>query len=261
MKRFLAWRWWRGWRGWLIFTIIAAVTITLAVIALARVFSPPPEPWSQFPGVPQVTTDQVLANQTIEQLAPRVDAAMADIRTAVTAEFGFDWVAQGEAVAHRESNRYHGTSLLNTWDSVTWQTIGTLRDRADKDRAVAIVTTIMKQHGFGEPALSNIQGPDGIELFGGFTLDDQGRWLLEGQPPEVSRGSLQFTILDLTQDRTGILTTRSDAAVTALGWEPEYLSISYHGDFMLSEADRAEFERRAELYKGHIAPVPGRNKD
>ena len=119
----------------------------------------------------------------------------------------------------------------------------------------------MKQHGFGEPALSNIQGPDGIELFGGFTLDDQGRWLLEGQPPEVSRGSLQFTILDLTQDRTGILTTRSDAAVTALGWEPEYLSISYHGDFVLSEADRAEFERRAELYKGHIAPVPGRNKD
>lgn len=261
MRRFLDWRWWRGWRGWLVFLVIAAIASTFAGIALARAFAPPPEPWSQFPGVPQVSTDQILANQTIEELEPRVDAAMEDIRAAITEEFGLDWVAKGEAVAERVSNRYRGTSLLNTWDSVTWQTIGTLRDRAEKDRAVAIVAAIMERHGFGEPGLANVQGPDGIDLFGGFTLDDQGRWLLEGPPPEVSRGSLQFTILDLNQDRTGILKAGSDAAVASRGWEPEYLSVAYRGDFMLSDADRAEFERRAERYKGHIAPVPGRNKD
>jgi hypothetical protein len=100
-----------------------------------------------------------------------------------------------------------------------------------------------------------------MQDFGGFTLEDQGRWVLAGPPPEVSRGSLQFTILDLDHDRTGLLRAESDAAVASLGWEPEYLSIAYHGDFMLSEADRAEFERRAEIYRGHIQPVPGRNKD
>ena len=245
----------------MIFLVIAAIACTFAGIALTRAFAPPSEPWSRFPGVPQVTTDQILDNQTIEQLEPRVDAAMEDIRAAITQEFGLTWVAKGEPVTERESNRYKGTSLLNTWDSVTWQTTGTLRDRADKDRAVAIVTQVMERHGFGHPELANIQGPEGIGLFGGFTLDDQGRWLLEGRPPEVSRGSLQFTILDLAQDRTGILTADSDAAVASHGWEPEYLSVAYHGDFMLSEKDRAEFERRAELYKGHIAPVPGRNKD
>jgi hypothetical protein len=208
-----------------------------------------------------VPTDQILANQMIEELEPRVDAAMEDIRDAITEEFGFDWVAKGEAVAKRVSNRYHGTSMLNTWDSVTWQTTATLRDRVDKDRAVAIVTKIMKDHGFGEPALENVDGPAGIQDFGGFTLDDQGRWVLAGSPPEVSRGSLQFTILDLSLDKTGSLAAESAQAVAAQGWEPEYLSIAYHGDFMLREADRAEFERRAEIYRGHIQPVPGRNKD
>lgn len=260
-RRFFAWRWWHGWRGWLVFAMIAAIGCTLGGIALARAFAPAPDPWSRFPGVPQVSTDQILQNETIEELEPRVDAAMADIREAITAEFGFEWVAKGGPVTERVSNRYHGTSLLNTWDSVTWQTTATLRDRADKDRAVAIVTKIMKDHGFGEPALENVDGPAGIQDFGGFTLDDQGRWVLAGLPPEVSRGSLQFTILDLSQDRTGILRAASDAAVAELGWEPEYLSVAYHGDFMLSEADRAEFERRAERYQGHIAPVPGRNKD
>jgi hypothetical protein len=261
VRRFFAWRWWRGWRGWLVFLAVAAVSCTLAGIALAQAFSPPAEPWSRFPGVPQFSTDQILANQTIEELSPRVDAAMADIREAITAEFGFDWVAKGTDVVARESNRFRGTSMLNTYDSVTWQTKQTLRSKADKNRALAIVTAIMKRHGFGSPALLNIPGPDGMQDFGEFTLEDQGRWVLAGPPPEVSRGSLQFTILDLDHDRTGLLRAESDAAVASLGWEPEYLSIAYHGDFMLSEADRAEFERRAEIYRGHIQPVPGRNKD
>lgn len=261
MRRFLAWRWWRGWRGWLVFFVIAAIGCTIGGLALARAFAPAPDPWSRFPGVPQVSTDQILANQTIEELEPRVDAAMEDIRQAIAAEFGLDWVAKGETVTERVPNRYGGLSLLNAWDSTTWQTTETLREGVDKERAVAIVTAIMERHGLGEPELENVQGPEGLSRFGGFTLETQGRWVLAGRPPEVSRGSLQFTILDLSQDRTGVLGAASEEAVAALGWEPEYLSVAYRGDFMLSAGDRAEFERRAERYKGHIAPVPGRNRD
>lgn len=224
-------------------------------------FSDPAEPWSQYPGVPQFSTDQILANATVEELKPRVDAAMEDVRAAITKEFGFTWSAKGEDAVEYESNRFHGTSLLNTYDSVTWQTNHTLRTDADKRRALAIVTAVMAKDGFGTPALLNVTGPDGLSGFGGFTLEDQGRWVLAGQPPQVSRGSLQFTILDLTHDRTGMLTDESRAAVATLGWEPEYLSIAYHGDFMLRQADKAEFERRAEIYRGHILPVPGSNTD
>lgn len=228
---------------------------TYAGVALTRVFSDPAEPWSGYPGVPQFSTDQVLKNATVEELQPRVDSAMADVRESITKEFGFTWSAKGADVVEYESNRFRGTSLLNTYDSVTWQTNSTLRTDADKKRALRIVTAVMAKHGFGTPALLNINGPDGLQQFGGFTLDDQGRWVLAGQPPEVSRGSLQFTILDLTHDRTGILTDESKNAVDSLGWEPEYLSIAYHGDFMLKQADRAEFARRAAIYAGHILPV------
>jgi hypothetical protein len=261
VRRFFAWRWWRGWRGWLVFLAVAAVACTLAGIGLAQVFSDPAEPWSRFPGVPRISTDDILANQTIEQLEPRVEAAAADIRTAITAEFGFEWEAKGTDALTREPNLFGGTSLLYDYDSTEWQTTATLRSEADKNRALDIVAAIMRKHGFGTPALLNTTGPDALQDFGGFTLEDQGRWVLAGPPPEVSKGSLQFTILDLDHDRTGLLTAQSDAAVTSLGWEPEYLSIAYHGAAMLSEADKAEFERRAAIYRGHIMPVPGRNHD
>ena len=245
----------------MIFAVVAAVGVSFAAVGLGQAFAPPSQPWSKFPGVPQVSTDQVLANQTVDQLEPRVDAAMADVRAALTREFGFEWVPKGKTVVEYESNRYHGTSLLNTYDSVNWQSTTTLRSMPDKKRAVAIVTKIMTDNGFGSPELQNMTGPDGLGQFGGFTLDQQGRWVLSGQPRQVSRGSLDFTILDLTHDRTGVLAARSQTDVAQLGWEPEYVSIAYHGDFMLKQSDRAEFERRAAIYKGHIAPVPGRNTD
>lgn len=261
VRQFFAWRWWRGWRGWLIFLIVAAMVSTVGITALVRVFSEPSSPWSEYPGVPQASTDQVLKNETLEELSPRVDKAMAEVREAITAEFGFRWTAKGEDKVEYETNRFHGTSLLNTYDSVVWQTSRTLRTVADKERAVKIVIDVMARNGFGDPALQNVPGPDAVYEFGGFTLDDQGRWVVLGQPPKVSRGDLQFVILDLSHDRTKVLADASSYAVETLGWEPEYLSISYHGDFMLKESDRAEFERRAAIYAGHIMPVPGSNKD
>ncbi len=186
---------------------------------------------------------------------------MSQVREAITAEFGFAWVAKGKDDIRYESNLFHGTSLLNTYDSVNWQTTQTLRTVEDKQRAVDIVSKVMQKNGFGTPTLQNFTGPGALEDFGGFTLTDQGRWLLTGQPPQVSRGSLNFTILDLSHDRTNVLAERSKQDVDEHGWEPEYLSIAYHGDFMLKQSDKAEFERRAAIYSGHIQPVPGRNKD
>ncbi len=258
MRRFFAWRWWRGWRGWLIFVVITALACTAGGITLVRAFAPAPAPWSAFPGVPQFSTDQILDNETIEELSPRVDATMAKVRAAITAEFGLEWVQKGSDSIVRESNRFRGESLLNTYDSANWQSTKPVRSVADKKRVIAMVTEIMTRNGFGDPTLLNFDGPGGIQDFGGFTLATQGRWVLAAEPPQVSRGSLRFTILDLSQDRTGILAGRSAEAVALLGWEPEYLSIAYHGDFMLQDADRAEFERRAEIYRGHIQPVPGR---
>ena len=260
LRRFFGWRWWRGWRGWLIFAVVTAVACTAGGIGLARAFSEPTEPWSKFPGVPQVSTDQILKNETVDQLSPRVNQTMTEVREAITQEFGFTWTAKGEDAVGYESNRFRGTSLLNTYDSVNWQTSQTLRTESAKQKAVKTVSAILAKNGFGTPELQNGTGPDALQDFGGFTLKDQGRWVLAGQPPEVSLGSLEFTILDLSHDRTGLLAQMSSSDVATLGWEPEYLSIAFHGDFMLKQSDRAEFERRAAIYSGHIQPVPGRNK-
>lgn len=186
---------------------------------------------------------------------------MAEIRAEITAEFGFEWVLVSKSTKTRESNRYHGQSLLYEWMSDDWQTIGTLRDPADKQKAVAIAKKVMKKYGFTDPDLQNFEGRFAVYQFGGFTLNDQGLWSLAGKPAEVSRGDLYFQILDLNHDHTKDLTKQSQANVQNLGWQPEYLSVFYSGDFMLSEVDKAEFEKRAEPYRGKVAPPPGSNKD
>lgn len=200
----------------------------------------------------------ILDDDSIERMRERLETVSAEIRDAVTAEFGFDWVQRGEEQLRERTNRYGGTSMLLQWRSPAWQSLGTLRDLDDKQRLLELVAPIIVAHGFGEPSLANTMGPDAVPEFGDFVLDDQGRWVLASRPPEVTRGQLMVTILDLSRDRTGALAALSAADAAEHGFEREYVSIMFVGDLMLQETDRAEFERRASRYEGHIAPPAGR---
>src|SRR5690606_7999712 len=146
--------------------------------------------------------------------------------------------------------------MLVQYRGPAWQTVGTLRDSDDKQRLLDVAAPIIEAHGFGTPTLTNFAGPDAVPQFGGFTLEDQGRWVVTARPPESTRGKLQLTILDLTIDRTGVLAAASAGDVAERGYEREYVSIVFYGDLMLSETDRAEFERRSLRYEGHIPPAP-----
>lgn len=252
------WRWLRGWRGWVLFLIVFVAACAALGLWLAKAFEPAPDPWSEYPGVGGTPATEILDDDSIETMSERVDAIAADIADAVTAEFGLEWEVRGEEEFRERTNRYGGTSMLLQYRTPAWQTLGTLRDLDDKQRLLEVVTPIIAAHGFGEAHLLNTMGPDAVPEFGDFVLEDQGRWVLAARPPESTRGQLLVTILDLSRDRTGALAAASAADVAERGYEEEYVSVMFVGDLMLREADRAEFERRALRYEGHIAPVPGR---
>ena len=251
------WRWVRGWRGWAWFLVIFAILCTLLGVWLAKAFEPAPDPWSESPGVGGTPVADIVDDDSIETMQARFEAVAADIRDAVTAEFGLDWVQRGEEELRERTNRFGGTSMLLQYRGPAWQTLGTLRDVDDKQRLLEIVAPIIAAHGFGESSLTNTMGPDAVPEFGDFVLEDQGRWVLAARPPEVTRGQLLVTILDLSRDRTGALGAASAEDAADRGYEREYVSVMFVGDLMLHEADRDEFERRALRYEGHIAPPPG----
>lgn len=256
VPRWARWRWLRGWRGWVVFLTIFAILCSLLGVWLAKAFAPAPEPWSDYPGVGGTPMADILDDDSTERMSERFEAVALDLRAAITAEFGFEWVQRGEPEFRERTNRYGGTSMLQQYRSPAWQTLGTLRDPDDKQRLLDLATPIIEAHGFGAPVLANTTGPDAVPEFGGFTLEDQGRWVLSARPPESTRGQLQLTILDLRVDRTGALAAASVRDVEARGYEREYVSIAFIGDLMLSDTDRAEFERRSLRYEGHIPPAP-----
>lgn len=256
-KRSSRWRWVRGWRGWALFAVVFAFLCVLLGVWLAKAFEPAPDPWSEYPGVGGTPMVDILDDDSIEQVQVRFDEVAAEIRDAVTAEFGLDWAVRGDEEFRERTNRYGGTSMLLQYRSPAWQTTGTLRDLDDKQRLLEIVAPIIAEHGFGEARLANTMGPDAVPEFGDFVLEDQGRWVLTASPPQLTRGQLLVTILDLSRDRTGALAAASAEDAAERGYAREYVSVMFVGDLMLHEADRAEFERRAIRYEGHIAPPAG----
>lgn len=256
-KRSSRWRWVRGWRGWVLFLIVFALACTALGIWLAKAFEPAPDPWSQYPGVGGTPAAEILDDDSIETMKARFDEVAEDIAEAVTGEFGFEWAVRGEEEFRERTNRHGGTSMLLQYRTPAWQSLGTLRELDDKQRLLDLVSPIIADHGFGEAQLVNFTGPEAVAEFGDFVLEDQGRWVLAARPPESTRGQLLVTILDLSRDRTGALGAASAQDAAERGYEAEYVSVMFVGDLMLREADRAEFERRALRYEGHIAPAPG----
>ncbi|MBX3094655.1 MAG: hypothetical protein KF680_09020 [Cryobacterium sp.] len=249
-------RWLRGWRGWVVFLVIFALFCTALGIWLAKAFEPAPDPWSEYPGVGGTPMADILDDDSVERIGERFEEVAADIRTSITAEFGFDWVQHGEPELRDRTNRFGGTSMLQQYRGPAWQTLGTLRDIDDKQRLLELVAPIIEAHGFGTPELRNTMGPDAVPEYGDFLLEDQGRWVLSARPPETTRGELRVTILDLARDRTGGLAAGSADDIASRGYEREYVSIMFVGDLMLREADREEFERRSLRYEGHLPPAP-----
>src|SRR5690606_23907341 len=112
----------RGWRGWVVFLVVFAIFCTIVGVWLARAFAPAPDPWSEYPGVGGISMADILDDDSVERVGERLEGVSADIREAITAEFGFEWVQRGEEEFRERTNRFGGTSMLTQYRSPAWQT-------------------------------------------------------------------------------------------------------------------------------------------
>ena len=63
---------------------------------------------------------------------------LAEMRTALTAEFGFDWVERQPAETEVDQNGYGGDSMLFEYTAPVWQTTTTVRTFEEKSRVVEL---------------------------------------------------------------------------------------------------------------------------
>jgi hypothetical protein len=208
--------------------------------------------WEAFPGIKDVPSSETLAQPSLERTRESADAVMADVRAALTAEFGYTWVAGADETVRPERNGYGGESMLVEFWSQTWATVEPITDLDRKYEVMAVIDRVIDEHGFwgiisfNDP--SSGLDPSILERMYG-TADPATQPLWEwysNDGPGVMH--LYAGITDLTLDTTGeFLAARQ--AQTAGTTEPlEGLTISILGSRLLGEADRDAFESALQEY-------------
>jgi hypothetical protein len=83
--------------------------------------------WDTYPGSAYVDAKETLDGPSYEAFVDRSETMLADIRTALTAEFGFEWVERKPAETELDHNGYGGDSMLYEYTAPVWQTTTTVR--------------------------------------------------------------------------------------------------------------------------------------
>lgn len=217
--------------------------------------------WKDYPGIPELSADEVLAGPTLEEGEAAGRELMAEIEAALTAEFGLDWAApstgNGDQVAFPAQNYYGGPSMLSTLNVQSRQSTSVPATWSEKERMLQIMAGIAARHGFTELSLDhdseNMTAADLTQSFGAVTPEES--VIVSGMIEGPTGQWIMFTLQDLSLDQDGRFTEQADASAE-YGSLPNSFSFMYGANGLLPEDDRAEFERRLEPYAGLDRPEP-----
>lgn len=217
--------------------------------------------WRDYPGIPELDPDDILAGPTLEEGEAQGRDLMADIEAALAAEFALEWApaptANGEQIAFPAQNHYGGTSMLQSLNVPGRQTTSVPATWAEKERMLAVVAEVAAGYGYTDLSFDHEAGhmsaaeieqsyggstPEEMVFVGGALQGATGQWLM-------------FSIHDFSLDHDGRF---AEQFVGSQGSDEPRSSISflYGANGLLPEDDRAEFERRLEPYLGLERPEP-----
>jgi hypothetical protein len=188
--------------------------------------------WRDYPGIPELGPEEVLAGPTLEE---------------------------GEATgrAMLTENRYGGPSLLRVLNVPSRQSTAVPTTWGEKQAAIAIIGEVAARYGYGEVRLDHDAAwltPDEAEdAYGGSTPETS--VVVSGMLSGPTGQWLSFSMQDLSLDRTGRFTDQFDGSAD-YGWLPNSISLLYGANGLLADADRAAFEQRLEPYRGLARPEP-----
>ncbi|MGM1018366.1 MAG: hypothetical protein ACQEW8_12595 [Actinomycetota bacterium] len=207
-----------------------------------------------FPGMKDVSSEQVLAQSSLEEIRDSSDAMLADIRDALSAEFGYTWSEGSDEALRPERNGYGGESMLVQYTSTTWATNEPIQDYDRKLAVMDVIDRVIAEHGmWGIISLNDASSgldPGMLEqLYGTDDPRTQPTWEWYSDDfPEPRR--FYATIHDTSNDPTGEFLESREAQSARTGEPVEGLKILVIAPELLSEDDRDEFERLLPEYPG-----------
>lgn len=209
-----------------------------------------------YPGMTGVDPNDVLSAPSLEEYAAEMDRLSAAVRERLSAEFGFTWVQVDEGTTRPERNGYGGESMLQQYRSPTWATNEPVQGYDTKIDVMNAINAALQAEGIfysmyplNEPD-SSITDDSLESLYGSADPREQvlWEWYTEiSAVPDYSsvRAPLFYAhIIDLSNDDTGLWTTRQEAAHEDTGEPLEGLQLIQTAGSLLSEDDRDEFEQR-----------------
>lgn len=207
-----------------------------------------------YPGIKGTDPQQILRQQSLEQVQAEAESLFTDIRARVTAEFGYEWVQVGDEDFRPERNGYGGESMLVEYMSSGWATTAPIQDYTQKLAVMDLIDDVVAEHGLAylysfNDEYSGIDPSVKTKLYGSEDARQQHTWeyYTENYPDPLR---FYANIYDLSQDPTGDFRVAREAQNARTGEPLEGLQLTVIASAVLSEADRAEFEEKLKEYPG-----------
>lgn len=207
-----------------------------------------------YPGIKDEPASVTLGRPSLEEMRATSEALSAEIRSELTARYGFTWTEAPPEDLRPERNGYGGESMLVRYTSTTWSTNEPVTGYELKSGVMAAIDHVLSRHqwflmiAFNDPRSG--MDPTILEKFYG--SDDPATQVAWEWYTEDPSGDLSFyaTMTDLADDTTGSWRSDREAQHAQTGEPLEGLQISFSAERLLSTADRDEFEKRMAEYGG-----------
>lgn len=217
--------------------------------------------WRDYPGIAGVDPQEVLAGPTPEEGYAAGNAMVAEIKEALSEEFGLEWAMTD---AHARSNPFHGPtqnyfggqSQLTNVNGPESQSTSVPQSWADKQRVLRLMEGITRKYGFGAPTIESPEtwpAEDRVRNLGGLTPDKQ--VIVDGTALGPAGQWLSFRFQDLSKDTDGTFEERLRPPEGS-PWQLNTVALSYGANGLLPAENRQEFEARLEPFRGLTPPEP-----
>lgn len=207
-----------------------------------------------FPGIKGRSESDVLSQMSLEEVRTESEAAMAEVRERLSAEYGYTWTQTGDEDLRPERNGYGGESMLSQYISTQWMTNEPIQDYDRKIAVMGVIEDVLYDHGMYSMYSFNDEQSyldDSIKekFYGSSDPRSQHTWeWYTDNYPDPMR--FYAVLYDLSNDANGDLRAEREADVAGTDAPLEGLQIYFLAPELLSEADVDEFSEKMKDYDG-----------
>lgn len=205
-----------------------------------------------YPGVKDLSSNEILAQPSLEEVRAQSEEMLAEIRSRLSAQYGYTWTEAGTENLRPERNGHGGESMLVQYTSVPWMTNEPIQDYDRKVAVMGVIEQVMIEYGmyelysFNEPS-SGMDNSILEKFYGSADPRTQNTWeYYSDNYPDPLR--FYAVLYDLSNDPTGTFADEREAQSARTGEPLEGLQIYFLAPQLLSEDDVEEFKTRMQEY-------------